>query len=102
MEEQIIVLSSSSSSDSCNTEGIRAFTNRISKPLRVPNLDLVRGMCSINTPQLSEPQVIWAYSPQTSESGEPVIQHVSGSFSILNPEPPDELDELSVMIPKVT
>jgi hypothetical protein len=92
MEEQIIVLSSSSSSDSCNTGDLRAFANRIPNRLRVPNHDLVRGICSVNTPYFSEPQAIWVYSPQTSESGESVIQHVSGSFSILNPEHPIFID----------
>jgi hypothetical protein len=88
MDEQIIVLSNSSSYDSCNTEVLRAFVNRISKPLSVPNPDLVRGMCSINTTHFSEPRVIWAYSPQSSESGESVTQNVGASSRVLNPEPP--------------
>jgi hypothetical protein len=77
-----------SSSDSYNTEVLRAFANRFSKPLRVLNPDLVRGMCSVNTPHFSEPRVIWAYSPQSSESGESITQHMGASSRVLNLEPP--------------
>jgi hypothetical protein len=89
MDERIIVLSrSSSSSDSCDTEVLRAYANRINKPLRAPNFDLVRGMCSVNNPNFSEPHFIWAYSPQCSESGESITQHVNAPSKVLNPEPP--------------
>jgi hypothetical protein len=89
MDEQIIVLTSSSSSyDSCDTEVLMAYANRLNKPLRAPNYDLVRGICFVNNPHFSEPHFIWAYSPQSSESGESVTQHVSAPSKVLNSESP--------------
>jgi hypothetical protein len=88
MDEQIIVLSSSSSSDSCDTEVLMAYANRLNKPQRAPNYDLVRGMCFVNNPHFSEPHFISTYSPQSFESGESVTQHVNTPSKVLNPESP--------------
>jgi hypothetical protein len=45
-------------------------------------------MCSVNNPYFSKPHFIWAYLPQSSKSGESVIQPVNDLSRVLNPEPP--------------
>jgi hypothetical protein len=89
MDERIIVLSNmSSSSDSCDTEVLMAYANRLNKPLRTPNYDLVIGMCSVNNPHFSKPHFISPYSPQSFESEESVTQHVNAPSKVLNPKSP--------------
>jgi hypothetical protein len=89
MDERIIVITSnSSSSDSYDTEVLMAYANGLKNPSKPPNYDLVRGMCSVNNPHFLEPHIIWAYSPQSSASGESIIQPVNDPSRVLNYEPP--------------
>jgi hypothetical protein len=89
MDKRIIVItSSSSSSDSCDTEALMAYAKGLKNPSKPPDYDLVRGMCSVNNPHFSEPHFIWAYSPQSSESGESITQLVNDPSRIQNSKPP--------------
>jgi hypothetical protein len=89
MVDNVIVLSSDSSSDSNDSQLLASFARRNPKSLPSVDLNLIQGTLSIANPDDSESAHLWYYPlySRKTERGEYVTQSVSSSFNTLNPKP---------------
>ena len=89
MADDIIVLTSSSSSESNDTELLESFARGLRNHRSSNEPNPCPGTPSIANPDYCESCHFWFYPlySRRVESGESVTQSVSGSFNTLNPEP---------------
>jgi hypothetical protein len=89
MADNVIVLSSGSSSDSNDSELLSSFARRFPKLLPPIDFNLVPSMFSVANPDYCESAHLWFYPlySRKVESGESITQNVSRSLDTLNPKP---------------